>query len=62
MLKGLPTSGLLPKDMRKNFEALAQLPGNFTVTKRSIKVARLDGEEVTPAEQNLDLALQGTTW
>ena len=32
VLKGLPTSGLPPpKDMRRNFEALAQLPGNFTV-------------------------------
>ena len=62
VLKGLPTSGLPPpKDMRRNFEALAQLPGNYTVSKRSIKVTRLDGEEVTPAEQN-EFGFQGTTW
>ena len=50
VLKGLPTSGLPPKDMRQNFDALAHLPGSYKVTKRSIKV---DGEEMTPAEQNL---------
>ena len=48
VLKGLPTSGLPPKDMRQNFEALAHLPGSYKVIKRSIKV---DGEEMTPHEQ-----------
>ena len=52
LLKELPTSGLPPKTLRQDFEALAQLPGNYTVIENSVKGVRVDGEELTPAEQS----------
>ena len=51
LLKELPTSDLPPKTLRQDFEALAQLPGNYTVIENSVKGVRVDGEELTPAEQ-----------
>ena len=50
LLKELPTSGLPPKTLRQDFEALAQLPGNYTVIENSVKGVRVDGAELTPAE------------
>ena len=50
LLKELATSGLPPKTLRQDFEALAQLPGNYTVIENSVKGVRVDGAELTPAE------------
>ena len=44
LLKGRPTNELPPKDLRQNLEALAQIPGIYTVTQSLIKAAQWDAE------------------
>lgn len=49
VLMELPTSDL-PKVLKEDFQALAHLPGNFTVIETSKKFTGLDGKKLTTAQ------------